>query len=410
MNGQAAKESSQLNGKAAPASGQPNGKENLTNGLAKAQLNGKQPVSNGEQINGQTNGSVQSNGQTNGAVNDIDLELADEPSNQEPEPMDTSEPPVDLLDETYEIETDQNNNIVVIKCKAAVPAAAEPTGKATIEINNTVPPCKSAAISHNAQLAKPKPQQPNKDEPQPAESSTKANQALNVNVSAKSKSDAKVNGEEKAPVKPNLTSLQQASSSSNSTTTSSSTTSNTSSTNTAQIAKSNSVSNKSSANDKVTVISKLRKIAADSVHNAIKFKKVDAQPAIATVVNGVPKEKKVLKCANNGNEPSSAENSVKISRIHLADQLAKSRNQAEELSSSPNENDQTLAQSPPAQLQQSQTKKSTPSANSPSNGKLKIPWNDKTDSWWHDLVSQVDDECEPVWLDAEHPLFILYTR
>lgn len=339
--------------------------------------------------------------------------------------MDTSEPLADLLEETYEIETDQNNNIVLIKCKAPVTATAatavEPIEKAVIEINNnSVPPCKAAAGQQSTANSQPT-AKPN-DQPDEAAITT-----LVLNVPSDSKAEAqvnepKVNGEEKAPVKPNLTSLQQPSSSSNSTssTTTNPTTTTTPSTNTGQIAKSNSASNSNSSpvnhsvnkssNDKVTVISKLRKIAADSVHNAIKFKKVDEQTAITTA-NGVPKEKKVLKCANNGNEPTSAENSVKIGRIHLADQLAKSRNQAEELSSSPNENDQTLAQSPPVQLQ-SQTKKSSPSTNSssPSNGKLKIPWNDKIDSWWHDLVSQVDDECEPVWIDAEHPLFILYTR
>lgn len=334
--------------------------------------------------------------------------------------MDTSEPPTNLLEETYEIETDQNNNIVVIKCKAPT---VEPTDKPTIEINNnSVQACKMAgshqSTTNSQSTTKPtvKPKQPLNN--QPDEVAAKAHPALIVSTD----SEPRVNGEEKAPVKPNLTSLQQPSSSSSNSTTISSTTTN-SSTNTAPIAKSNSVNSTAnssvsssanssahkSSNDKITVISKLRKIAADSVHNAIKFKKVDEQTAITTVANGVPKEKKVLKCANNGNEPSSAENSVKISR--LAEQLAKSRQQAEELSSSPNENDQTLAQTPPPQLQQqTQTKKTSASANSPGNGKLKIPWNDKIDSWWHDLVSQVDDECEPVWIDAEHPLFILYTR
>ncbi len=31
------------------------------------------------------------------------------------------------------------------------------------------------------------------------------------------------------------------------------------------------------------------------------------------------------------------------------------------------------------------------------------------DYWWHDLVEQVDADCEAVELDSEHPLFILYT-
>ena len=31
------------------------------------------------------------------------------------------------------------------------------------------------------------------------------------------------------------------------------------------------------------------------------------------------------------------------------------------------------------------------------------------DYWWHDLMSDVSSDCDPVELDAEHPLFILYT-
>jgi acetyl-CoA synthetase len=31
------------------------------------------------------------------------------------------------------------------------------------------------------------------------------------------------------------------------------------------------------------------------------------------------------------------------------------------------------------------------------------------DVWWHDLVQNQRDVCEPVWVNAEHPLFILYT-
>ncbi len=37
-----------------------------------------------------------------------------------------------------------------------------------------------------------------------------------------------------------------------------------------------------------------------------------------------------------------------------------------------------------------------------------IAWNAK-DIWWHDLVSGVADTCEPVMVNAEHPLFLLYT-
>jgi acetyl-CoA synthetase len=31
------------------------------------------------------------------------------------------------------------------------------------------------------------------------------------------------------------------------------------------------------------------------------------------------------------------------------------------------------------------------------------------DVWWHDLIRDQADVCEPVWVGAEHPLFILYT-
>lgn len=31
------------------------------------------------------------------------------------------------------------------------------------------------------------------------------------------------------------------------------------------------------------------------------------------------------------------------------------------------------------------------------------------DIWWHDAIEGQSEECEPEWVDAEHPLFILYT-
>ena len=42
-------------------------------------------------------------------------------------------------------------------------------------------------------------------------------------------------------------------------------------------------------------------------------------------------------------------------------------------------------------------------------GSAGTAWNDKRDIWWHDLISGLPKECEPVPVDAEHPLFILYT-
>jgi acetyl-CoA synthetase len=36
-------------------------------------------------------------------------------------------------------------------------------------------------------------------------------------------------------------------------------------------------------------------------------------------------------------------------------------------------------------------------------------WNDERDIWWHDLFNSQPSTCEPEWVGAEHPLFILYT-
>ncbi|OBV39955.1 acetate--CoA ligase [Janthinobacterium psychrotolerans] len=38
-----------------------------------------------------------------------------------------------------------------------------------------------------------------------------------------------------------------------------------------------------------------------------------------------------------------------------------------------------------------------------------LPMVDGRDTWLHDLVDGQSGECEPEWVDAEHPLFILYT-
>ena len=37
------------------------------------------------------------------------------------------------------------------------------------------------------------------------------------------------------------------------------------------------------------------------------------------------------------------------------------------------------------------------------------PWTEGRDVWWHDAVGAASEEHEPVWVEAEHPLFILYT-
>lgn len=39
-----------------------------------------------------------------------------------------------------------------------------------------------------------------------------------------------------------------------------------------------------------------------------------------------------------------------------------------------------------------------------------IPWDPEIDVWWHEVMSSASDLCEPVWVDAEHKLFYLYTR
>ena len=36
-------------------------------------------------------------------------------------------------------------------------------------------------------------------------------------------------------------------------------------------------------------------------------------------------------------------------------------------------------------------------------------WNSKNNIWWHDLIAGQGNTCEPEWVGAEHPLFILYT-
>jgi acetyl-CoA synthetase len=38
-----------------------------------------------------------------------------------------------------------------------------------------------------------------------------------------------------------------------------------------------------------------------------------------------------------------------------------------------------------------------------------VKWNDDLDIWWHDLLNSQPTHCEPEWVGAEHPLFILYT-
>ncbi|MCG1039582.1 MULTISPECIES: acetate--CoA ligase [Burkholderiaceae] len=39
----------------------------------------------------------------------------------------------------------------------------------------------------------------------------------------------------------------------------------------------------------------------------------------------------------------------------------------------------------------------------------KVTWHEGRDHWLHELVAQQPEQCEPEWVGAEHPLFILYT-
>lgn len=38
-----------------------------------------------------------------------------------------------------------------------------------------------------------------------------------------------------------------------------------------------------------------------------------------------------------------------------------------------------------------------------------IAWDNTRDTWYHEAVREVSSQCEPVWMDANAPLFILYT-
>jgi acetyl-CoA synthetase len=38
-----------------------------------------------------------------------------------------------------------------------------------------------------------------------------------------------------------------------------------------------------------------------------------------------------------------------------------------------------------------------------------VQWNANRDLWWHDVIAGLSFACEPEWVGAEHPLFILYT-
>ena len=41
--------------------------------------------------------------------------------------------------------------------------------------------------------------------------------------------------------------------------------------------------------------------------------------------------------------------------------------------------------------------------------KIKVAWTEGRDLWWDDVMAKASAVCEPEWMDAEDPLFILYT-
>jgi acetyl-CoA synthetase len=41
--------------------------------------------------------------------------------------------------------------------------------------------------------------------------------------------------------------------------------------------------------------------------------------------------------------------------------------------------------------------------------KCEVQWNAQNNVWWHDVIAGQSTTCEPEWVSAEHPLFILYT-
>ena len=41
--------------------------------------------------------------------------------------------------------------------------------------------------------------------------------------------------------------------------------------------------------------------------------------------------------------------------------------------------------------------------------KCEVQWNAQHNVWWHDVIAGQSTTCEPEWVSAEHPLFILYT-
>ncbi|TPW11871.1 MAG: acetyl-CoA synthetase, partial [Halothiobacillaceae bacterium] len=38
-----------------------------------------------------------------------------------------------------------------------------------------------------------------------------------------------------------------------------------------------------------------------------------------------------------------------------------------------------------------------------------IAWHPERDLWWHEIINNQAEQCEPEWVESEHPLFLLYT-
>jgi len=39
-----------------------------------------------------------------------------------------------------------------------------------------------------------------------------------------------------------------------------------------------------------------------------------------------------------------------------------------------------------------------------------VPFQVGRDKWYHEVMEEVSEDFPPVWVDAEDPLFMLYTR
>ncbi|KAJ6220040.1 hypothetical protein RDWZM_005852 [Blomia tropicalis] len=48
-------------------------------------------------------------------------------------------------------------------------------------------------------------------------------------------------------------------------------------------------------------------------------------------------------------------------------------------------------------------------SNSDINNNVQVKWNSQIDIWWNVALKNMPDYCDPIWMDAEDPLFILYT-